>query len=444
MLHKSSQTLAAIALLNFLSSPAIAGEVSCEYDSNSEWPWVDSRVCQLEVQPVILDDQGQPVCTDNRADKDGDGWGWENGASCVIDPDLPAKKSTTPGLTVVQEDVTVFEQDFESAGVGVYTPDTLNNQWHTPLWYMGINEGRAQIVQDAIKGKALQVMFPANEYGSRGAVAFLNDLSFGVAFERNFEELYVSYDVKFAEGFDFVLGGKLPGLCGYNTTQSPKDGCNTGGGFPNGYDGWSARGMWRKDGQLENYVYHADQFYEYGDDEYWDAKAIPGQWHTFQHRVVMNTVGEANGIVEAWFDGRKVLSSNTMLYRKTPDIGINLFYFSTFYGGADPSWAPTTDQYMYFDNFRIATTPLDATELAKTTEAAATEVTQAELLSPQGTTESASVASLAASPESLLEPQLGAASLESEIASASGGGTFLPWMLALLVLLRQRTVIGKP
>ena len=93
----------------------------------------------------------------------------------------------------------------------------------------------------------------------------------------------------------------------------------------------------------------------YGDDEYWGAEAQPGQWHRVQHRVVLNTPGVANGILEAWLDGKKVLSDDTYLFRNTANIGINLFYFSTFYGGNDSSWAPSQDQYVFFDNFRIST-----------------------------------------------------------------------------------------
>jgi len=71
--------------------------------------------------------------------------------------------------------------------------------------------------------------------------------------------------------------------------------------------------------------------------------------------VVLNTVGASDGILEAWFDGSKVLENNRMEYRTTQSVGINLFYFSTFFGGNDPSWAPATDQTLYYDNFVIST-----------------------------------------------------------------------------------------
>ena len=254
----------AFTLISMAIKPSMATEIDCLYDSNSEWPWVDSRVCQLEERPLIFDDDGQAICSDPRADKDGDGWGWENNASCMIDPNVVEKQSNVPALEVIQKDLVVFTQDFESGELGAYVDETLNKQWRTPMWHQGIREGHAKIVSRGASGKALEVKFPAHQYGHSGAVAFLNDLSFGTGIDRNFEELYVSYDVKFADDFDFVRGGKLPGLCGYNIKQDPRDGCNTGGGFPTGYDGWSARGMWRENGELENYVYHSEQFYEYG------------------------------------------------------------------------------------------------------------------------------------------------------------------------------------
>ena len=432
MRYKISYALMAAALA--VVKPSTGAEVSCQYDSNSEWPWVASRVCQTEEQPLILSDGASPVCSDPRADKDGDGWGWENDQSCIIDPTVQREISDVPGLVVVQDDLVVFEQDFESATTGPYLPADLNQQWDTPLWHIGLAEGRAKIVQDPVKGKAMQVLFPANQFGSNGAVAFLSDLSFGVNFERSFEELYISYDVKFSDDFDFVRGGKLPGLCGYDVTLEPEDGCNTGGGFPTGFDGWSARGMWREDGVLENYMYHADQFSRYGDDEVWNVKPVRGQWHTMQHRIVLNTVGEANGVVEAWFDGVKVLSSNAMLYRKSPEIGINLFYFSTFYGGADPSWAPATDQYMYYDNFRIATTPLAGTEVNDGDQTSGGSGLIANRTADQDTN-----LTNAAAGDNAAEPQLGAASKLN-----SGGGAFFGWWLLMMNFHRRKTSeVGK-
>ena len=333
-------------------------------------------------------------------DVDADGWGYENGLSCTHsvqkldgeNEDNPASNSGS--------DVVVFEQSFDQSTLGMYTGKDLNEQWNTPLWHLGFDQGRASIVEEQGRGNSLRITYPAGEFGAAGASAFLSDLEFAVDLPANFEELYISYDVKFAEGFEFVRGGKLPGLCGYDITRTPGTGCNTGGGFPDGFDGWSARGMWREGGEMENYVYHSSQESFYGDDEFWGMKARPGQWHQIQHRVVLNTVGEADGLLEAWFDGQKVLNETDFVYRKTSDIGINLFYFSTFFGGNDPSWAPATDQYIFFDNFRIATTPLPGT------------ISRATALNDDG--------------------------LAIAAAESSGGGGSVAWSLTLLAVVRLR------
>lgn len=303
-----------------------------------------------------------PDCSSDAVDTDNDGWGYENNASCIVIPATAAANGpstvTPPNGNPAPIDIgVIFNQTFDSDTVGLYQGDQLNTGWNSPLWHLGFDQGRVKIVTDpdAQKDNVMEVTYPAGAYGANGASAFLSDIQFGMDLPASYNELYIAYDIMFDTNFDFVLGGKLPGLCGYDSNQAPATGCNTGGGFPDGYDGWSARGMWRVDGALENYVYHANQSNFYGDDEHWNANAIPGTWHRIQHRVVLNTVGQQNGVLEAWLDGTKVLSENTLEYRKIESIGINLFYFSTFFGGNNSTWAPSTDQRIFFDNFVIST-----------------------------------------------------------------------------------------
>lgn len=301
-----------------------------------------------------------PVCSSPSSDIDGDGWGFEFHDSCKVIDGYVAPGSIPDvdplGNNPDQKVGIVYEQDFDLSDTGLYQADQLINEWQSPHWHLGFDQGRVSIADTGDgRGNAMRVTYPAGRYGAGGASAFLSDVQFGMGLPKTYEELYVAYDIRFAEGFDFVKGGKLPGLCGSDVYQAPESGCNTGGGYPSGYDGWSARGMWRENGELENYVYHASQRNYYGDDEFWNVSATPGVWHRVQHRVVLNTPGIKNGILEAWFDGTKVLSLRNLEFRKTNNIGINLFYFSTFFGGNDASWAPSTDQTMDFDNFVLST-----------------------------------------------------------------------------------------
>jgi len=338
------------------------------------------------VVEVASGDRKHPYCELASSDPDGDGWGWENSRSCIVavtndevaksdeldteeahlvepgtDDNYDAKgdEPTTPVDTDPESEKNdspvIYMQDFESAENGLYQSDQLNEGWNQPFWHLGFDQGRVRIIADTRGGQVMQVTFPAGTYGSDGASAFLSDIQFGMELPKTYDELYLSYDIMFADNFEFVLGGKLPGLCGANSDSVLTEGCNTGGGKPNGFDGWSARGMWRADGALEHYTYHAGQQNYWADSLLWNVKAKRGTWHRIQHRVVLNTVGASDGILEAWVDGQKVLSNTQLEYRKTESVGINLFYFSTFFGGNDPSWAPKTDQILYFDNFVIST-----------------------------------------------------------------------------------------
>ena len=67
-------------------------------------------------------------------------------------------------------------------------------------------------------GTVLSIVYPAGSYSPSGSKA--NDGSMGGAefnaapIEGNFDAALLSYDLAFAENFDWVLGGKLPGLFG--------------------------------------------------------------------------------------------------------------------------------------------------------------------------------------------------------------------------------------
>ncbi|KAG8938035.1 hypothetical protein FRC03_007697 [Tulasnella sp. 419] len=80
-------------------------------------------------------------------------------------------------------------------------------------------------------------------------------VQFNAAFEDGaepFQSMMVSYEVAFSDGFQFVKGGKLPGLRG----GPQSNGCS-GGHRPNGEDCFSMRLMWRPLGSGEGGSFHA-------------------------------------------------------------------------------------------------------------------------------------------------------------------------------------------
>ena len=205
----------------------------------------------------------------------------------------------------------------------------------------------------AFSGRSLRVRYPAGQIGGDSACQWFTPFA-RLGLEPR-EECTARYVVRFDPHFDFVKGGKLPGLVG--------GAANTGGHIPNGRDGWSARLMWRTGGHVVQYVYHPDQKTQWGDDLPWmvDGKPCvfePGVWHTVETYVKMNTPGKHDGIIRSWFDGKPALEVTTLRFRDVPELKIDAFYFSTFFGGGDPSWAPLRDQFIQFDDFAIASGPV--------------------------------------------------------------------------------------
>lgn len=263
--------------------------------------------------------------------------------------------------------IVLYENDFEDDPVGTYSVSNLNADWNSPNGETGVAEGRVAITNDvdAYGGKSLVVTYPEGE-SNNGKSQWKLDL------DQGYEELYLSYRIRFDDNFDFVRGGKLPGLCGAA--------CNSGGDQPTGTDGWSARMMWRTDGSggsqtnrdtanIVQYAYHVDQPSQFGHDLRWDdgngndwKEFESDTWYHLQHRVVMNTPGQDDGIIQAWLDGELVLDQQDLHFRDTTSIQIDQLYFSTFFGGSSAIWETTKDEHVYYDDFVVSTQYLHAAD----------------------------------------------------------------------------------
>lgn len=160
------------------------------------------------------------------------------------------------------------------------------------------------------------------------------------------DELYLQYYVRFPPDFDFVKGGKLPGLYGGTVTG--------GQHIPDGTDGFSTRYMWRRGGDGEVYAYLPTS------EKHGTSLGrgcwffTPGRWTAIQQRVRLNTPGETDGEITVWQDGRQVLTQTGLTFRTTDDLKIDGLFFSTFFGGGDTSWASPVDQYADFAAFTVS------------------------------------------------------------------------------------------
>ncbi len=159
------------------------------------------------------------------------------------------------------------------------------------------------------------------------------------------ERLRLRYRLRFSEDFDFVKGGKLPGLYG-GTAPS-------GGNIPDGTDGFSTRFMWREDGAGEVYAYLPDS-QNYGTSlgrGQWQF--VPGTWQTLEQELILNEPGQANGQLKVWLDGKVVFSATNLQFRTEESLKINGIYVSSFFGGGDAGYATPRDVHIDFADFEV-------------------------------------------------------------------------------------------
>jgi len=250
--------------------------------------------------------------------------------------------------------------NFDSLPAGALTLTQVKANWPGVTWDNGLSEGRVQVIgsPDSHEGNSIRVTYPTGSVGpTQGGAQWRCNFG-GTA-----DTLYSSYWLKPSLNFEFVKGGKLPGLCGSQ--------CNTGGAKPTGSDGWSARLMWRTDGNVVLYLYYPDQPGTYAVDfpltiNGVQTALIPGQWTKLRTQVMLNTPGQNNGIVRCWFNDTLALEQTGLRLRDQDTMHINQFYFSTFHGGNDSTWAPTNDVSMDFDQFIVSSTdPMQNTSLLR-------------------------------------------------------------------------------
>ena len=250
-------------------------------------------------------------------------------------------------LAVVSLAASPFAVITFSGDPGLYTVNQWKHDWPGCEFENGIMQGRiARMNNDGTKW--LRVNYAAGQIGPEQ-----NGAGWRWTFGRR-DAAELTYILRFGRGFDWVKGGKLPGLCG-----GPD---NVSGGRPaNGMNGFSARLMWRKDGRGEAYVYHKNQKSDYG-----DSFSFPGDFRfptdtpvRIRERVTMNDAGKRNGTLQVWIalgdkPERLVVEHAGMEWRAANTFGVDSIYFETFHGGGDSSWAPTRGCWAEFGEFRIA------------------------------------------------------------------------------------------
>ncbi|KIJ32417.1 polysaccharide lyase family 14 protein [Sphaerobolus stellatus SS14] len=188
------------------------------------------------------------------------------------------------------------------------------------------------------------------------------------------KEVTTSYQVFFPSGFDFVKGGKLPGLYGGND-PSVAQGCSGGRRDTRCF---SVRFMWRANGAGELYTYLPDPSFGsdfagntnlcttvsgsvcssvYGASVGRGSFYFPtGQWTTIAQRVRLNDPGVSNGELELIVEGESKFTIGGLRFTdsvNTAPVGLQA---QSFFGGSTSDWASSNDQSLFMKNFNMVVT----------------------------------------------------------------------------------------
>ena len=243
---------------------------------------------------------------------------------------------------------TFLHETMDGFPVGPKTDDEWKALWPGTKWTNGPDDGRLAVDDQTAylgSGRSTRILYPQGGQQSNGSGA-----QWFIDLHGEYEEMYFSYWVRFDDDFDFVLGGKLPGLGG-------------GVSFDDRTNEWSGRLMWREGGKAEFYLHTpAENDHNPGTRFWWNTEGfqatfIPGRWHHIEMRYRLNTPGQFDGLMEGWFDGVKAARYNAFYFRDAPTSSAQIawVFFSTFFGGSSSDiWQARKDEHATFDEFIVS------------------------------------------------------------------------------------------
>jgi len=222
----------------------------------------------------------------------------------------------------------------------------------------------------------MQVIYPKGTAALSGADTPAGGVSFYAPGPSNVDilnakEVTLAYSVLFEDGFDFNMGGKLPGVYGGDDA----DGSITCSGGRHSDACFSARFMWREEGKGESYLYlpSSDRFPankkqctevkdSFCDDAYGNSigrglfKFTPGQRSTITQRVRLNDAGQSNGQLTVYQDGKQIFDLDGIVLRQSDAGRIRGIQMQSFFGGHGSEWASPKTQKSYLADFSLAIT----------------------------------------------------------------------------------------
>ena len=254
--------------------------------------------------------------------------------------------------------------DFEDNTIGLYSshPAEIIADWGTVI---GSDFESIEIEQHGAT-KVHRFNYP---YGTVNGVNQGGDYSV-IIFEDNADtiiDLYLSYDMMWKPGFEFVISGKTGGHMIVGDDWSGEHG---GGPY---FDEGGRFGLswmdedWLGTANLRFYFYHhdfalpaggetkawSDPYDDYGYFYFYTPDEI---WYNMTIRMVLNSVsdsGNYDGFAEGFINGRWVTRWDSVRMRQVDTIGIGELEIYSQFGGSDPMFAAIRDEWLLTDNYYI-------------------------------------------------------------------------------------------
>jgi hypothetical protein len=269
----------------------------------------------------------------------------------IVSVEVTKEHNKTRTITFTQKPRTVSI----SKTSNLSTTDLVNNWDTSPEWYI-LKTAYGQDLCKIKNNYSMEVLYPAGSYNPSGSI--LGGFSF-YSQPGPFPATTITfkYSVMFPIGFNWVKGGKLPGVWIGDT------GANGGHHLTQGA---TFRVMWRENGNAEAYVYtpvkqnagyYAVPGYVYNDqfgDSLWRGQFQfkTGVWNNITLSTVLNDKSQSNGIISLTINNT-TMTYNSIVWRLGNE-NINGLIMQSFFGGSDKTWSTPTNQYIDFGGFYVS------------------------------------------------------------------------------------------
>jgi hypothetical protein len=273
---------------------------------------------------------------------------------------IPTTSQTMVGIAVTATNITnsiatnVADIAINATAQHILTTDFSNTAWFND-WGLTSTPGNTSLISSdpslgfiALEGNALKVKFAQGAHeGASWSYQFADR---GVVEP---EEIYFRYYLRLANDWDPATSGKLPGISGTYWVAG------WGGRQADGFNGWSARGLYQEQNagktQLSNYIYHVDQFDQWGTESDWlnnnVANLDNNRWYCIEQYIKLNTPTINDGIMRGWVDGVLAHERLDMRFRDTPALKIYSIWMDFYFGGEPVA---LSDHHLYIDDVVIS------------------------------------------------------------------------------------------